>query len=616
MPLRIPAVVFLCIMMISSTETWAGGISVAIKANTSSVIMGETIRLDAAASDPSGKPCRDLLFLPLVNGKRWGCHEWADDHGKASFYLPLPNPGPNRIEVVAVPASQTGLKPGQFVTPAVYPDVLVGRFPTTTDDSSNSVMIEVTRRTIQPKDNGNTLVCMQWEPWFGPDTCFWDSAHAVPVVGFHDSCDPDVLRQHFLWFADMGIDFLMADWSNHIWGKEHWNERSPRCNAIIHATEMALEMLAVMRDEGIPVPKMTFLMGISNGPPATMTALNEQLEWVHDYMVRNPRFKDLWVDFDGKPLMTVLDCGVVAHPQGTTESIFRIPFIKQTLGGDAATIDKYRADGAGKENKDLFTIRWVSTQLQTTRHEELGYWTWMDGSIDPVVTYKDGKPEAVTVTPGFFGEHGWRGREAQGRRGGMTLIRTFNTALRTRPRVVFLHQWNEYAGQAEGGGYGENKDIYVDSYSVELSDDLEPVSLTAPGYRGDQGGWGYYYANLINALLDLLRNPESGQTVMAIECLPVRDTAGQDYLNVEWACAGKQPDSWTVKIDGRPFVEGQQDNKVSIPGSALLVGTRVITIEANGAITRFCLNATRMDSRDNDSVPLSVTKTIMWAPAH
>ncbi len=602
-------------MMISTTANWAGEITTIIESDAAFIGMGETIHVTAAAAGKDGKPCTDLLFLPLVNGKRWGCHEWADAQGRASFFLPLPNPGPNRIEVAAVPASKTGVAHGQFITPDKYPGLWVGQFLTAPENRSNALQIEVTYRKIERKNNGNTHVCLQWEPWFGPQTCKWEGAYAAPVLGFYDSCDPDILRQHFLWFAEMGVDSLMADWSNHIWGKQHWTERPPDCNAIIHATEVALEVLAVMRDEGIPVPKMTYLMGISNGPPATMSALNEELEWVHDYMVTNPRFHDLWIDYDGKPLMTVLDCGAVADPRGITESIFRIPFIKQTLGGDAATVDAFRTAGAGKENKDLFTLRWVSTQLQTTQHEALGYWTWMDGSLDPVVTYKDGKPEAVTVTPGFFAEHGWRGPEAHGRRGGMTLIRTFNTALRTHPRVVFLHQWNEFAGQPEGSGYGEKKDIYVDSYSVELSDDLEPVSATTPGCRGDQGGWGYYYANLTQALLELLRTPDSDQTLMAAECLPGKDASGQDCLNVEWACAGKQPNSFTVKVDGKSLSSSLKETQVSIPGSALSTGTHTLTVEAQGAVSRFPLSATEMDSLNGGCVPLVVTKTFDWPAA-
>ena len=61
-----------------------------------------------------------------------------------------------------------------------------------------------------------------------------------------------------------------------------------------------------------------------------------------------------------------------------------------------------------------------------------------------------------------------------------------------------LHQFNEFTGQGSHG-YGPDKDIFVDSYSVEYSDDYEPVSLTAPGFRGDNGGWGFYYLNLTEA---------------------------------------------------------------------------------------------------------------------
>jgi len=45
-----------------------------------------------------------------------------------------------------------------------------------------------------------------------------------------------------------------------------------------------------------------------------------------------------------------------------------------------------------------------------TRHHELGYWSWMDGQLETLVTYKDGKAEAITVTPAFFTPQGWTAR--------------------------------------------------------------------------------------------------------------------------------------------------------------------------------------------------------------
>lgn len=51
---------------------------------------------------------------------------------------------------------------------------------------------------------------------------------------------------------DSGTDAVLFDWSNHIWGCKHWNERGDGVNAIIHNTEIALEVMAEMRDEGLP----------------------------------------------------------------------------------------------------------------------------------------------------------------------------------------------------------------------------------------------------------------------------------------------------------------------------------------------------------------------------
>jgi len=87
-----------------------------------------------------------------------------------------------------------------------------------------------------------------------------------------------------------------------------------------------LETLADMKTEGLPVPKVALFPGLSNGKPATMQALNEELAWIYHTYVRNPRFEGLWQEFDGKPLMVILDTGAVGDKRGTAESAFRIPF--------------------------------------------------------------------------------------------------------------------------------------------------------------------------------------------------------------------------------------------------------------------------------------------------
>ena len=177
-----------------------------------------------------------------------------------------------------------------------------------------------------------------------------------------------------------------------------------------------------------------------------MEALNEELNWIYQYMVRNPRFKGLWYEYDGKPLTVILDTGAMGVKEGKTETAFRVPFFKQTLGWTAEQIDDLRRRNPPVDSS-RFTIRWMSSQNQLTGHDKLGYWSWMDGSLKPTVTYKGDVAECTTVNPACFAENGWKAPEAWGRRDGWTYLESFKTALEHRPRMVMLHQFNEFTGQ-------------------------------------------------------------------------------------------------------------------------------------------------------------------------
>ncbi len=693
---------------------------VAIQADADAVGMGGSVTVTATATRDDGSPLAECMLLPYVNERRWGSHESTDAQGRVTFLLPLPNPGPARIQVLArvsklgafsywiwaggapsdgqtvymqktftldsdaraatlraavddqcefyLDGERVGDMAGWTVTgvfgglesrlragthilalkafngsgpagilarldvttdagaftcqtdaswrgwtepPAGWPgaahdagmpatvierldrslwaptmkdwpeghgsgDLMAGRLMPDDGAKSNAVTIEVTRRTFPASEPSGTLVCMQWEPWFTPHNAYWQTAQAVPVMGFYSSYNRDAIRQHVLWFVDLGVDFIMPDWSNHIWDKQHWNERPDGTNEIIHATELLLETLADMRDEGIPVPKVVLMPGLSNGPPTTMNAMNEQLDWVYHAWIRNPRFEGLWQDYDGKPLVVILDTGLVAK--------------RETVPVD----DSH------------YTVRWMSTQLQILHHEKEGYWSWMDGSLLPVVTYCDGKAEAVTVTPAYFADGGWLGADARGRRGGTTYIESFKAALDTRPRVIQLHQWNEFTGQAEGQGYGPNHDRYVDTYSVELSDDLEPVSLTAPGYRGDEGGWGFYYLNLTRALLDLYRGKAPHDTIMAVGAPIANAVVTCTTLDVAWSLAGAPPAGFAIAIDGKILADKVQGTACSVALEGFAPGAHELSVTAEGATTRYPLSLTREDVPLDTPAPVIV----------
>lgn len=241
--------------------------------------------------------------------------------------LPLPNPGPARVQVLALKSDTDdwmGLGQQRDL-------LLAGRLMPEGGVRSNALELEVAWRDIPLRSPGDTLFGMQWEPWFNGGVGRWGTAQAVPAMGFYDSYNRDVTRQHMLWFMDLGVDFILADWTNHIWGCQHWDERPDHTNAILHATQMALEVMADMRDEGLPVPKMVIFPGLSNGRPATMEALNEELAWIYHGYVRNPRFDGLWLEFDGQPLVVVLDTGAIGDSRGAAETAFRIPFSSRPL---------------------------------------------------------------------------------------------------------------------------------------------------------------------------------------------------------------------------------------------------------------------------------------------
>jgi len=525
----------------------------------------------------------------------------------------MPNPGPAWIEVLVLEADADEIRNDSWI-PLSQPDLLLAGTPmpdlaqssgTRGTVISDRVEVEVVRREFQRKENTGSLFGVQWEPWFCHGMRSWRTAHAVPLMGFYESYNRDVIRQHILWFIDLGVDFIFPDWTNHLWGKQNWDERSEGVNAIVHATTLTLEVLAEMRAEGLPVPQVVLFPGLSNGPPATMQALNEELDWIYHTYLRNPRFEGLWLDYLGKPLVAVLDTCAIGDKRARTAPSFKIPFFKQTLARNEVELDAFRQEQPPVKD-DHFTVRWMSSQNDTTGHHELGYWSWMDGIAEPPVTFSQGKAEAVTVCIGFFGAQGWKGEGGKGRRGGATLVETFQQALKYHPKFVFLHQFNEFAGQPEGHGYGPKKDIFVDSYSVELSDDFEPVSMTAPGYRGDQGGWGFYYLNLVNALMDLYRQKPVNSTVLAVSHPLRNERVNARMLKVEWAWAGVQPGGFKVSIDRTPYVELADETTFDLNLDGLEPGEHLLSVEAVGAETVYPLSWDKFDRLEYHLQPLPV----------
>ena len=324
------------------------------------------------------------------------------------------------------------------------------------------------------------------------------------MIGRYSSFNTDMMRQHVLWMNRIGIDAIGIDWTNNLWNIDSFNNIGIYAKELINATTQTLEYYNYLQSvEGIPVPQFVLLLGLDNGPSTTMNALYGEVNFITTNYL--DQFGELFVQLDDKPLLIIFD------------------------GGNIHSQDK------PLNNTDNYTLRWMSTQFQASRLNEQGFYSWMDGTINPLPTYvnstssstnnndkRDGNMEnsenmkkrkndetetelveALTITNAFFpSAGGWFSDEAYSTDNGATLLLEGQSAVKYLPKLLFICQWNEYAGQAQSNSSSQS---YVDIYNSTLGNDMEPTSLTACGYQRPNnaycGGWGFRYVNILQAIL-------------------------------------------------------------------------------------------------------------------
>jgi hypothetical protein len=537
-----------------------------IAADTAVIAMGQPVVVTACAH-AGAQPIGGLDLWAYLNGRRWGANAVTDKDGKAVFILPLPEAGAARIHVIRAPPPKSDPAPvwgteTDFTTDTPLPPGA---------GTSPEIDLKVTPRHWEMRTDPARRIGAQWAPWFSRYNAHWDTREALPLLGQYASADPRVIRQQALWMDDAGIDFMQVDWSNNIGNWKHFKDHPPGVDEIMASTTSLLDTLAQMRAEGIPTPQVVLLLGIA--PPWNFNALNEEIQWVREHYLQNPRYGGLFVSYLGKPLVTIL-CAL------PPETLRRFPPV------DAAFV----------------TVRWVWVNSDADDRSRLGWWSWMDSCMPPRLATFGSKPEAMTITPAFFNANGWLDPQSVGRRGGATFVREFQAATQARPRFLFLHQWNEFAGSKVGGGPLHN--IYMDEYSAELSDDLEPAVPRASGYRPGRG-WGFYYLNLARALAQIYKGQAPESTVLALE--PPRLTGAT--LRVHWETMGKAPAAVSIEIDGAEVWRGPPATTCDLDASRLSAGPHLLTLRAAGAVTRFPLSSIAEDEPAATMLPVLATAT-------
>jgi hypothetical protein len=273
-----------------------------------------------------------------------------------------------------------------------------------------------------------------------------------------------------------------------------------------------------------------------------------------------------------------------------------------------------------------WTVRWLGTQLDNSRVDQCGYWSWMDGTIRQVVVYKDGKPEVTNVADAVFpfaftdeglkARSGWLDPKAVGKDHGAPYLESWKVAFESRPRFIQVHEWNEFAGQpgVTGMGEGIKRKVFGDQYNLDLSDDMEPTALDQCGYR-DCGGWGYYYMNLTKALIALYRGQTPDITVLALSAPGLGFSAPshpalvkEKHLDLKWTCLGASPSSYTVKFDGKVIAAQIEGEHYDLDLSGARPGRHSIQLVASGVHTYFDLDPRKLSV--HSKTPLPVTSMI------
>jgi hypothetical protein len=482
-----------------SSSGYITSITLSVKSSESELISGASILISYSATVLDDSNATSVRLVPYFNNLQYGAEvgftSFTSGQLFGEAYIPLSwSKHSERTLVLA------------FIEGWPFSGPTVGDSLPQNAVISNSISLSIkTRIPSRPPhlEQNSALLTLYFETWFTPLNFYWQSyaggpqgagmAEAIPVIGRYASVNLDAIRTQAAQFVLAGVDVIVIDWTNNCWSPScsSWDHRSLGIQELINATDLTFGVYHGLQvSENWNVPRILLLLGLDNGPTTPLQALLDELDYIANSYLGNETAGGIssFVILDGKPLVLIFD-------------------------------------GTGADHSDFvhanFTIRWMASQLQSTPDfAKRGYWSWMDGSLSPVVTLVQTNQsiaaEAVTLSPAFFAQGGWLNRpKSVGRSGGLSIFSELSSVLVSLDSIsisnsFFLNicQWNEFAGTPNGPA-GTS---YEDSYSPDLSNDLEPTSPWAsayqrPGQVKSGGGYGYRGLNSLALVRALLSDP-------------------------------------------------------------------------------------------------------------
>ncbi len=327
-----------------------------------------------------------------------------------------------------------------------------------------------------------------------------------PEAGYFLSKDEYVIRKDMSMLADAGVDVLVMDVTNAV---RYWDE-----------WEVLFAVMEKMKAEGNRVPKFCFWA--FNGPVITV------VQDLYDKIYKTERFKDLWFEWDGKPLLlyngnpTVDANGAgVKNPNPHYEAAAKTD-AKHPHFGDPDYANEFYTDYT-KEVKQFFTQRtmwwgyykWAGKRFVGTEDNwsfglDMGDEQVKALKPDELVSQHNGRKEEAAVTPGqhpssltgksWSKAHGepplnqydlpeptfvpWLGKKVEHPEGyGIYFQERWEDALQSDPEFLYINDWNEWtAGKYSPDGTNTTKFMrrdsryfFVDQYNAEFNRAIQPM---------------------------------------------------------------------------------------------------------------------------------------------
>ncbi len=250
---------------------------------------------------------------------------------------------------------------------------------------------------------------------------------AKPQLGYYRSHNKDVIRQHMIWLAEAGVDFIIIDNTNASVG---WVATGDWKLFVTLPCTAILEVMQEMHSEGKKTPYMVFWSSVSEEKGWSV------LEKTYEEFYKNEKYKDCFVYWEGKPF--AITTGLLDNPP-----------------------EQFTLRGMWGLRQQLDVSQWSFLNIKNVPSmDAYGYVEQMCVCVATQETYMT-EPTAHGRDHGKFFYEQWK------------------RAFEQRPKVITLTWWNEWAAQRF---LIDGKTQFVDNYNQEYSRDIEPME----GGHGDQ----------------------------------------------------------------------------------------------------------------------------------